>query len=269
MNYNLKAEWEKALQNITGKTIATKATLGEVLHAFNNQYVCVVTFAKTPSTAAVVLKKGTATIAAEEDGTYALKEGTYSYTASAAGYFPKTTTALTLTNADETTGTKEVELTLTKYAVVTFTKVPTSATIVLKSGANTVAPEANGTYNLAAGSYTYTASADGYVTKTDEALTVAAGDVTAGTKAVNVTLVKYCVVTFTKTPADLTLVVKSGANTVTANANGTYNLIEGNYTYTATKEGYTTITDEALAISSAEVTTGTKTVTVTMTASGG
>ena len=60
---------------------------------------------------------------------------------------------------------------------------------------------------LAAATYSYSATKDGYVDITDAELVVAAGDVTTGTKEVTVTMTKYCVVTFTKTPTDLTLVV--------------------------------------------------------------
>lgn len=266
--YSFKDEFGMALQNLSGKSIdgAEHETIGKMLHAFNALYTCIVTFSKTPADAVVVLRKGMTVIAPEEDGTYALKEGTYSYTASADGYFPKAATALTITNADETTGTKEVELTLTKYCVVSFATTPEDAAIVVKNSLGaTVAAESDGTYNLAAATYSYSATKDGYVDITDAELVVAAGDVTTGTKEVTVTMTKYCVVTFTKTPTDLTLVVKdSQSATVSAEADGTYNLPAGTYSYSATKDTYTPVTDQALVISAEDVTTGTKAVEVTL-----
>ena len=78
------------------------------------------------------------------------------------------------------------------------------------------------------------------------------------------------VVTFTKTPSDLTLVVKDAdGTTVSAEGDGTYILTIGSYTYTASSTGYTTQTDVALVISNADAVTGTKTEVVTLVSSGG
>jgi hypothetical protein len=71
-------------------------------------------------------------------------------------------------------------------ATVVFSTTPTGATIVVKSGSNVIAPY-DGKYYLQPGSYTYTASADGYVTQTDQALTILEADVDT-TKTVTVTL---------------------------------------------------------------------------------
>lgn len=114
MNYQILDELGKALQNISGKAIAETADIGSMLHAFNSHYVCTVTFTKTPVDAIVVVKKGTNVVKAEADGKYALKEGTYTYTATAEGYVSKEATALVITNADEAAGTKTVEVTLTQ-----------------------------------------------------------------------------------------------------------------------------------------------------------
>ena len=79
---------------------------------------------------------------------------------------------------------------------------------------------------------------------------------------------KYvCVVTFTKTPAEMDFSIKdANGNVVTANDDGTYSLKAGTYKYTATADGYTSATDVTTTISVSDVTTGTKTVAVTLTA---
>ena len=126
----------------------------------------------------------------DASGKYHLKEGSYTYDASAAHYTSKTNQALTITNADETTGTKTVSVTLDRAdCEVTFSTTPENATIVVKdSESETVSPDASGKYYLTAGSYTYDASAEGYTAKEGQSLTIAAGDVTTGTKTVTVEL---------------------------------------------------------------------------------
>ena len=174
--YSFKNELAQALQNVTGKDIdgTNYDTIGEMLHGFNAKYTCIVTFATTPEDATVVVKQGETIIAPETDGTFALKEGSYTYTISADGYFSLADQALTITNAEETTGTKTVTKSLTKYCVVTFDTTPEEAAItVYDATPEEVEPEADGTYNLAEGSYTYDASADGYTSKTAQSLTIA------------------------------------------------------------------------------------------------
>lgn len=73
---------------------------------------------------------------------------------------------------------------------VTFSKTPSNANIVVSKSGVTVNPDASGKYHLGAGSYTYTASATGYTTQTDVALTISSSDVTTGSKTVTVTLVE-------------------------------------------------------------------------------
>jgi hypothetical protein len=74
------------------------------------------------------------------------------------------------------------------------------------------------------------------------------------------------VVTFSPTPSDAVIVVKDAeGEVVAANQDGTYTLHERTYTYTASKAGYMTKTVE-LTISQADITTGTKTVAVSLTA---
>lgn len=79
---------------------------------------------------------------------------------------------------------------LYKGIVVSFVKTPANANIVVKDAqGKTVAPEANGTYRLAEGVYSYSATADGYTPVEDQELILTATDVAAGTKTVTVTLV--------------------------------------------------------------------------------
>jgi hypothetical protein len=95
-------------------------------------------------------------------------------------------------------------------------------------------------------------------------LTISNSDETTGSKTVEVTLTT-CVVTFSLTPADATVVVKQGDTVIEPQENGTYLLIAGTYTYSVTKEDYTPLEDQELVISSSDVTTGSKTVTAVIT----
>jgi len=185
--------WKDVLQNLSGKQVeGSFQELAELLTAFNDLYLCKVTFSTTPSGATIVVKDSNGdTIGKNTDGTYHLKEGNYTYTVSADHYVTKSNQTLTITNADETTGTKTVNVSLDRAdCEVTFTLSPETATLVVKdSESHTVSP-VGGKYYLAAGSYTYTASAEGYTTQENQSLTISAGDVTTGTKTVSVTLVE-------------------------------------------------------------------------------
>ena len=181
-------EFAQVLQNLSGKTISsTGKTLTEVLHNFNTQYACVVTFTKTPSDATIVVKQGSEIILPETDGTYVLKEGSYTYDMTRTGYTSKLSQALKITNSDETTGTKTVTATLLT-CIVTFTKTPANLTLVVKQGTTTLVAEGDGTYLMPAGTYSYSATAEGRVSAEDVELIISSGDQTTGTKTVAVTL---------------------------------------------------------------------------------
>lgn len=186
---SFKKEVAQVLQNLSGKTVETTGkTFSEMLRGFNLQYTCIVTFALTPDNATIVLKKGTTIIAPEEeDGTYALKEGVYTYDAIAPGYTSKLAQSLTITNSEETTGTKTVTVALAT-CVVTFTKTPSDLSLVVKKGTTIINAEQDGTYLLPADTYSYSASADGYDSVEDVELVISSGDQTNGTKTVAVTL---------------------------------------------------------------------------------
>lgn len=150
----------------------------------------------------------------------------------------------------------------------TFSVTPNTATVVVEdANGNVVTINGDGTYHLDVGSYTYCVSATGYTSITDKALTISQSDVTTGTKTVTETLTsKVCVVTFDVTPDTATIVVEDAdGDVVTAETDGTYELVIGNYTYTITATDYTSITDKALVISATDAETGTKTVTETLT----
>lgn len=74
-----------------------------------------------------------------------------------------------------------------------------------------------------------------------------------------------CVVTFTKTPEAAIVTVLFGTTVIPAQADGTYKLTTGSYTYNASAEGYTSTTGTALVIGSEDITAGAKAVTVTLT----
>lgn len=106
--------FNKLLQNVTGKTVTGNyQELADLIDAYNDKYLCEVTFSTTPAGATIVVKdSGGNTISAKE-GKYYLNEGSYTYDASAEGYVSKTGQSLVITNADEQTGTKTVTVTLT------------------------------------------------------------------------------------------------------------------------------------------------------------
>lgn len=71
---------------------------------------------------------------------------------------------------------------------VSFATTPENATIVLKKDDVTISADQDGKYYLKEGSYKYTASAEGYVTKENQSLTITNSDEATGTKTVSVTL---------------------------------------------------------------------------------
>ena len=114
MSKQFTSVWKETLQNLSGKQVeGNYQELAELLSAFNDLYLCKVTFSTTPSTAVVVVKDSAGnSIGKNADGKFHLKEGSYTYDASAEGYTSIEDQALTITNSDETTGTKTVTVTL-------------------------------------------------------------------------------------------------------------------------------------------------------------
>lgn len=126
---------------------------------------------------------------------------------------------------------------------VTITPDVSGATIVLKDSSDNTVNGTNGTYNLPAGTYSYTVTKFGYETATGT-ITVSDANVTE-----NVTLnalaghsVSFNVTLPSGMTGDATVTVKHGSDTMAANPNGTYTLTEGEYTYTISYTGCDDVT---------------------------
>ena len=126
-----------------------------------------------------------------------------------------------------------------KYTV-TFNVEPTDSVLTWNGKVQTVS--ADGKYefaDVAVGSYDYSVSnADDYAT--------AEGTVTVKNKNVETTVqleLNKHTLTFALTPKDAELTVKSGANTLPPNSDGSYSVVNGTYSYTASKFGYETAED--------------------------
>ena len=194
----MNKELHEALENLDGNEFTRGITVGKTLKNFNSIHVIsVVTFTATTGSSTIVVKDlNGATVTAEQNGTYKLHEEAYTVTNSKAGYFSKTTT-IEVEQADITAGTKAVTLdALVKFCAVTFTAKDsvssepiTGFTLIVKKGEDTVAP-IDGVYNLAAATYAYTISKEGYVTQTAVELVISSEEVTTGTKAIEVSLVE-------------------------------------------------------------------------------
>lgn len=117
-------------------------------------------------------------------------------------------------------------------------KTPDGATVVLKDRSGTEITGKNGTYTVAAGTYTYTVSKFGYETKTGN-ITVSA-DVT---ETVTLTELATRTLTFAVTPADATVTVTHPVgDTIKPEADGGYKLYLGEtYAYTVAKADYITV----------------------------
>ena len=125
----------------------------------------------------------------------------------------------------------------------TFTGAPTGTTFVVKQGETVIEAEADGSYLLANGSYTYTGSAFGYG-DANGSFTVNGGDVSE-TVSMNKTAAYTVSFKITKPSgitAEAAVAVKSGNTIIAAAEDGTYNLPAGKYTYTVTCTGCETET---------------------------
>ena len=127
----------------------------------------------------------------------------------------------------------------------TFTGAPTGTTFVVKQGETVIEAEADGSYLLANGNYTYTASAFGYGDANDS-FAVNGGDVSE-TVSMNKTAAYTVTFNITKPSgitAEAAVAVKSGNTVITADEDGKYNLPADTYSYTITCEGCETETGE-------------------------
>lgn len=135
---------------------------------------------------------------------------------------------------------------------------PAGAAVVLKDRSGAEITGKNGTYTVAAGTYTYTVSKFGYETKTGN-ITVSA-DVT---ETVTLTELATRTLTFAVTPADAKVTVTHPVGgTIKPEANGGYKLYLGEtYAYTVAKADYITVSGSFTAAKN-------DTITVTLTYAG-
>ena len=126
---------------------------------------------------------------------------------------------------------------------LTFSGAPDGTDFVVKQGETEIAAEADGSYLLETGTYTYTASAFGYETSTDTI------EITSADVAHPVNLAKkveYDVSFNITIPEGITseaaIEVKYGDKVIPASEAGKYTLPAGEYTYTVTCEGCETET---------------------------
>ena len=140
-----------------------------------------------------------------------------------------------------------------KYSL-RFALTPADATVVVKNANGSTQSATDGVYNLSEGKYTYTVSAYGYETETGEI------DLTEDTvKSVNLTKIPTYTVTFNVTKPEGTgetqiTVTDADGKVMTADENGVYNLMAGEYSYLVKAKGATkkagvfTVADKALEI---------------------
>lgn len=150
------------------------------------------TFTGLPADAELIVKSGTDTLEAESDGSYAVTNGTYSYTVTKFGYVDAEGT-VTVNRAD---AVQPITMTRAPSATVRFTyaedAAPTIKVAYAKSAWNnkvTMSAEANGSYLLPVGyAYDWTFESDSYITQTGTVdLTKVAAD---ATETVDVTMSK-------------------------------------------------------------------------------
>ena len=149
------------------------------------------TFTGLPADAELIVKSGTDTLKAESDGSYAVTNGTYSYTVTKFGYVDAEGT-VTVDRAD---AVQPITMTRAPSATVRFTyaedAAPTIKVVYAKTQWDKVpmAAEADGSYLLPVGyAYDWTFESDSYITQTGTVdLTKVAAD---ATETVDVTMSK-------------------------------------------------------------------------------
>ncbi len=141
----------------------------------------------------------------------------------------------------------------TNYTV-TFDKTPANAQVVVKNAqGDVVDPQADGSYLLAAGNYTYSAAAEGYTAVKDVAFTV------SGNMEISVVLEEETVtpnlytITFKLSPSYALVTVKDGqGNIIEAQEDGSYLLAAGEYTYSVAASDHIAKNNVALTVSQNE-----------------
>lgn len=137
---------------------------------------------------------------------------------------------------------------------VTFDKTPADAQVVVKNTqGDVVAPQADGSYLLVAGNYTYSAAAEGYTAVEDVAFTV------TGNMEISVVLEEEAVtpdlyiIAFKLSAQYAAVTVKDAqGNVVDAQADGSYLLAAGDYTYSVAASDHIAKNDVAFTVSQSE-----------------
>lgn len=168
---------------VKGKDVTEKVVLVQNRHKL--------TFTGLPADAKLIVKSGTDTLEAESDGSYAVTNGTYSYTVTKFGYVDAEGT-VTVNRAD---AVQPITMTRAPSATVRFTyaedAAPTISVVYAKTQWNKVPmdAEADGSYLLPVGyAYDWTFESDSYITQTGTVdLTKVAAD---ATETVDVTMSK-------------------------------------------------------------------------------
>lgn len=199
-----------------------------------------VKFTLSPATASVTVKQGDATVTPESAGSYQLKKGAYTYEVSAAECQTETG-SFTVAYAGQT-----ISITLKeKLYDIKFTTTPDDAVLAVDGRT----PEADGrTYRLpkSGSPYTYTLKAFGYEDKSGT-FTVTDGD---NAQTVTMTKLPTQKVTFGAVTAadgkDITPKISVTCTvwpeqTLTAVADGSYDLPAGEYSYAVSCAGYKTV----------------------------
>ena len=139
---------------------------------------------------------------------------------------------------------------------IALTTVPADASLILKNAAGQELTAKNGAYTVTAGAYSYEASAFGYETATGT-IDVTDADVA---REIALTALPRQTVSFSVTApeglsaAGATIVVKTGKQTLDPQADGTYSLPAGDYSYTITHpncddlSGTFTVSDSAVTV---------------------
>ncbi len=150
---------------------------------------------------------------------------------------------------------------------LTFNLTPSDAELVVKSGGETLTPEADTTYAVPKGDYTYTASAFGYA-DSNSTVTVGTEDKTE-TVALTPNAAQAVTFSYGSIPAGggevaanaITVTTADGAHTISSNDGLTFSLPIGyTYTYTFKSAGYAKKTDTIDLTGATEV--GTQQITI-------
>lgn len=116
----LNDELKAALQHISGKKIeGTFQTTAEMLHAFNEVYICKTAFdvldgdGAPLKNAVVTVKSGDTVIEPQANGMYNLEAGSYKYDCTCEGFTDISGTSFTISASDVTRGSKSITVTMT------------------------------------------------------------------------------------------------------------------------------------------------------------